>query len=129
MRTANEIRTVAGTMRVYRKGQLFNRKHEALHTTGLWYAEPMAWSSAEPAQRGYPSLQEALVDAQMVEDCERKAQLVRDGQWRPSLEQAGRYRCSSNLYQVMAHDALPVSLRAERSVERPMRQLARRRVQ
>jgi hypothetical protein len=71
MRTPNDIRTVAGTMRVYRKDQLFRREHEALHTTGLWYVEPMARRSVGPAQRGYPSLREALADAQLVEDCER----------------------------------------------------------
>jgi hypothetical protein len=76
-RTANDICSAAGTMRVYRKDQLFLREHEALHTTGLWYAEPMTWTTAGPAQRGYPSLREAMSEAQMIEDCERKARSSR----------------------------------------------------
>jgi hypothetical protein len=60
-------------MRVYRKDRLFHREHEALHTNGLWYAEPVTWGLAEPAQRGYPSLREALSEAQMIEDCEGQA--------------------------------------------------------
>jgi hypothetical protein len=62
-------------MRVYRKDQLIRRDHEALHTTGLWYAEPITWTAGEPAQRGYPSLHEAFSEAQMIEDCERQALL------------------------------------------------------
>jgi hypothetical protein len=69
------MRTAAGTMRVYRKDQLFHRDHEALHTTGLWYAEPITWKESEPAQRGYSWLGEALLEAQMIEDWERQARL------------------------------------------------------
>jgi hypothetical protein len=63
-------------MRVYRKDQLIRRDHEALHMNGLWYAEPTTWTEAAPAQRGYPSLHEALSEAQMIEDRELQAQLV-----------------------------------------------------
>jgi hypothetical protein len=63
-------------MRVYRKDLLFHQEHEALHTSGLWYAEPVTWGSAAPAQRGYPSLREAIVEAQMAEDCRRQARLL-----------------------------------------------------
>jgi hypothetical protein len=73
MRTSSDMHTAARTMRVYRKDQLFRREHEALHTTGLWYVEPITWRSAAPAQRGYPTLHEALSEAQMIEDCERQA--------------------------------------------------------
>jgi hypothetical protein len=68
MRTPHDIHTARGKMRIYRKDRLLNPHHEALHTTGLWYAEPVTWKSAEPAQRGYQWLGEALLEAQLIEE-------------------------------------------------------------